>query len=166
MMVKDGGAQRARCRGDSPGAAPEKEERTMTDVAVQRRPRNRKQLIVAAAAKQFERRGIHDAAITDIAADVGITGCIAISEVSRICSPRRSFEIEGLEAAYAAPQPGLRDLLEYASAARPFARSGRRTPGDAPVRPHPTVRTAVGGPPADAKCRPRRTTTEPFHSHQ
>ena len=46
----------------------------MTDVAVQRRPRNRKQLIVAAAAKQCERRGFHDAAIADIAADVGITG--------------------------------------------------------------------------------------------
>jgi hypothetical protein len=51
MVVKDGGAPGARCRGDSPGAAPEKEERTMTDVAVQRRPRNRKQLIVAAAEK-------------------------------------------------------------------------------------------------------------------
>lgn len=141
----------------------------MTEVAVQRRPRNRKQLIVAAAAKQFERRGFHDAAIADIAADVGITGPALYRHFrgkQNLLAAAVEFEIEGLEAAYAAPQPGLRDLLEYASAARPFARSGRRTPGDAPVRPHPTVRTAVGGPPADAKCRPRRTTTEPFHSHQ
>lgn len=90
----------------------------MTEVAVQRRPRNRKQLIVAAAAKQFERRGFHDAAIADIAADVGITGPALYRHFrgkQNLLAAAVEFEIEGLEAAYAAPQPGLRDLLEYAA---------------------------------------------------
>ena len=46
----------------------------MTEGSPQRRPRNRKQLIVAAAARQFERKGFHDTSVADIAAEVGITG--------------------------------------------------------------------------------------------
>ncbi|UGQ40968.1 TetR/AcrR family transcriptional regulator [Rhodococcus aetherivorans] len=90
----------------------------MTEVAVQRRPRNRKQLIVAAAAKQFERRGFHDAAIAEIAADVGITGPALYRHFrgkQDLLAAAVEFEIEGLEAAYGAPQPGLQELLEYAA---------------------------------------------------
>ncbi|MDI9974305.1 hypothetical protein [Rhodococcus sp. IEGM 1307] len=34
MMVKDGGAPGARCRGDSPGAAPEKAVKAMTGAGI------------------------------------------------------------------------------------------------------------------------------------
>ncbi|MFE5641545.1 TetR/AcrR family transcriptional regulator [Rhodococcus sp. NPDC056516] len=46
----------------------------MSEGSPQRRPRNRKQLIVTAAAQQFERKGFHDTSVADIAAEVGITG--------------------------------------------------------------------------------------------
>ncbi|MFE5708454.1 TetR/AcrR family transcriptional regulator [Rhodococcus koreensis] len=92
----------------------------MTETVVQRRPRNRKQLIVAAAARQFERRGFHDAAIADIAADVGITGPALYRHFrgkQDLLAATVEFEIEQLEAAYGGPRRALGEILEDAAAA-------------------------------------------------
>ncbi|MFE5707048.1 TetR family transcriptional regulator [Rhodococcus sp. ACS1] len=91
----------------------------MTETVVQRRPRNRKQLIIAAAARQFERRGFHDAAIADIAADVGITGPALYRHFrgkQDLLAAAVEFEIEQLEATYGGPRHALGEMLEDAVA--------------------------------------------------
>ncbi|HEY5853228.1 MAG TPA: helix-turn-helix domain-containing protein [Aldersonia sp.] len=87
-------------------------------VTTQRRPRNRKQLIVAAAARQFQRRGFHDASIADIAADVGITGPALYRHFrgkQELLAAAVELEIEQVAAAYADAPSGLREMLEHAA---------------------------------------------------
>ncbi|MBM7517129.1 TetR/AcrR family transcriptional regulator [Nocardioides nitrophenolicus] len=71
--------------------------------AVQRRPRNRKQLIVAAAARQFERAGFHDVSVADIAAEVGVSASALYRHFSGktgLLAAAVEQEIELLEEAY------------------------------------------------------------------
>ncbi|MFC4784012.1 TetR/AcrR family transcriptional regulator [Nocardioides sp. MAHUQ-72] len=98
----------------------------MPDTEVQRRPRNRKQLIVTAAAKQFERRGYHDASIGDIAGDVGITGPALYRHFRgkhELLVAAIEREIEQLETSYRDPGRGVVELL--ADAARINLRPNR-----------------------------------------
>lgn len=86
----------------------------MSEDAPQRRPRNRKQLIVAAAARQFEQGGFHDVAVADIAAEVGITASALYRHFrgkSGLLAAAVEQEIELLEQAYggAVDLPGLLD---------------------------------------------------------
>src|SRR5262245_20006843 len=97
----------------------------MADRPPRRRPRNRKQLIVAAAAKQFERRGFHDVAIADIVAEVGITGPALYRHFrgkSDLLVATVELELEQLEAAYGVGG-SLRELLD--EACRVTLRPGR-----------------------------------------
>ncbi|GAA1517949.1 TetR/AcrR family transcriptional regulator [Nocardioides humi] len=86
----------------------------MTDLAPQRRPRDRKQQIVAAAARQFERAGFHDVAVADIAAEVGVTASALYRHFrgkSGLLAAAVEQEIDLLEQAYggAADLPLLLD---------------------------------------------------------
>lgn len=75
----------------------------MSEAVPQRRPRNRKQLIVIAAARQFERQGFHDASLSDIAAEVGITGPALYRHFRNkheLLVAAIGLEIEQLETAY------------------------------------------------------------------
>lgn len=97
----------------------------MSEAAPQRRPRNRKQLIVAAAARQFERKGFHDASIADIAAEVGITGPALYRHFRNkheLLVAAVDLEVEQLEIAYAGG-PALSGLLD--TAAQTKLRTGR-----------------------------------------
>lgn len=93
--------------------------------AAQRRPRNRKELIVAAAARQFARRGYPDAFVADIAAEVGITGSALYRHFggkAELLVAAIELEIAQLAAAY--DEPGdLAALLDHA--ARHLQRPGR-----------------------------------------
>lgn len=89
----------------------------MSEAAPQRRPRNRKQLIVAAAARQFERKGFHDASIADIAAEVGITGPALYRHFRNkheLLVAAVGLEIEQLEVAYGGGD-GLAGVLDTAA---------------------------------------------------
>ncbi|WP_418060666.1 TetR/AcrR family transcriptional regulator [Pimelobacter simplex] len=97
----------------------------MSEAGPQRRPRNRKQLIVAAASRQFERKGFHDASIADIAAEVGITGPALYRHFRNkheLLVAAVGLEIEQLEQAYGGGEP-LAGLLD--TAAQTLLRSGR-----------------------------------------
>lgn len=97
----------------------------MSEAAPQRRPRNRKQLIVAAAARQFERKGFHDTSIADIAAEVGITGPALYRHFRNkhdLLVAAVGLEIEQLEAAYDGG-PALDAVLD--TAAQTLLRPGR-----------------------------------------
>lgn len=97
----------------------------MSEAAPQRRPRNRKQLIVAAASRQFERKGFHDASIADIAAEVGITGPALYRHFRNkhdLLVAAIELEIEQLELAYGA-DGDLVDLID--TAAQTLLRAGR-----------------------------------------
>jgi AcrR family transcriptional regulator len=97
----------------------------MSEVAPQRRPRNRKQLIVAAASRQFERSGFHDASIADIAAEVAITGPALYRHFRNkheLLVAAIDLEIEQLELAYSA-EGDLAALLDFA--AQTLLRAGR-----------------------------------------
>lgn len=97
----------------------------MSEAAPQRRPRNRKQLIVVAAAKQFERKGFNDASIADIAADVGITGPALYRHFRNkhdLLVAAIELEIEQLDRAYGGGTE-LPELLD--EAARTLLRPGR-----------------------------------------
>lgn len=97
----------------------------MSEAAPQRRPRNRKQLIVVAASRQFERKGFHDASIADIAAEVGITGPALYRHFRNkheLLVAAIELEIEQLELAYGAAGD-LADLLDFA--AQTLLRAGR-----------------------------------------
>ncbi|GAA1958452.1 TetR/AcrR family transcriptional regulator [Nocardioides panacihumi] len=97
----------------------------MSEAAPQRRPRNRKQLIVTAAARQFERKGFHDASIADIAAEVGITGPALYRHFRNkheLLVAAVGLEIEQLELAYSGG-PDLAGLLD--TAAQTLLRSAR-----------------------------------------
>ncbi|WP_418061901.1 TetR/AcrR family transcriptional regulator [Pimelobacter simplex] len=91
----------------------------------QRRPRNRKELIVAAAARQFARRGYPDAFVADIAAEVGITGPALYRHFggkSELLVAAIELEIAQLAEAYDGPAD-LAALLGHA--ARHLLRPGR-----------------------------------------
>lgn len=97
----------------------------MTEAAPQRRPRNRKQLIVVAASRQFERKGFHDASIADIAADVGITGPALYRHFrnkNELLVAAIELEIDQLEMAYGGDGE-LSRVLD--SAAQALLRPGR-----------------------------------------
>ncbi len=92
----------------------------MTEAGAQRRPRNRKQLIVTAAAKQFEKRGFHDTAIADIAADVGITGSALYRHFrgkNELLVATIEGEMDQVHLAYQNSAGELRTLLENAAKA-------------------------------------------------
>ncbi|MDQ6525026.1 TetR/AcrR family transcriptional regulator [Nocardioides sp. LHD-245] len=77
----------------------------MSDVVSQRRPRDRKQQIVAAAARQFERAGFHDVAVADIAAEVGVSASAIyrhFSGKSGLLAAAAEQEVAFLERAYGA----------------------------------------------------------------
>lgn len=83
----------------------------------QRRPRNRKELIVAAAARQFARRGYPDAFVADIAAEVGITASALYRHFggkAALLVAAIELEIAQLAEAYDAP-PELSALLDHAA---------------------------------------------------
>jgi AcrR family transcriptional regulator len=89
----------------------------MSEAVPQRRPRNRKQLIVAAAARQFERAGFHDVSVADIAAEVGVSASALYRHVSGktgLLAAAVEQEIELLERAYGGPGD-LRGLLDAAA---------------------------------------------------
>lgn len=97
----------------------------MSEAAPQRRPRNRKQLIVAAASRQFERKGFHDASIADIAAEVDITGPALYRHFrnkQELLVAAIALEIEQLELAYGS-DGDLADLIDVA--AQTLLRAGR-----------------------------------------
>ncbi len=86
--------------------------------ARQDRPRNRKQLIVAAAARLFEGRGYHNVAITDIAAEVGITGPALYRHFRRkqdLLEATIEFEIGQLKTTYQNASQELRAIVEAAA---------------------------------------------------
>lgn len=90
----------------------------MAETSVQRRPRNRKQLIVAAAARQFQVRGFHDVAVADIAAEVGITGSALYRHFggkNDLLVATIETEIEQLAAIYGSGAPDLKGLLDGAA---------------------------------------------------
>ncbi|GAA4085792.1 TetR/AcrR family transcriptional regulator [Nocardioides kongjuensis] len=89
----------------------------MSEAVPQRRPRNRKQLIVAAAARQFERAGFHDVSVADIAAEVGVSASALYRHFSGktgLLAAAVEQEIELLELAYGGPA-GLPGLLDHAA---------------------------------------------------
>ncbi|GAA3663693.1 TetR/AcrR family transcriptional regulator [Nocardioides ginsengisoli] len=99
----------------------------MAEVAAQRRPRDRKEQIVAAAARHFAQRGFHDAFVADIAAEVGITASALYRHFAgkaELLVAAIELELAQLEEAYAAGGP-LDAVLDRAAGVllRP-----RRTP--------------------------------------
>ncbi|WGY01720.1 helix-turn-helix domain-containing protein [Nocardioides sp. QY071] len=89
----------------------------MPEAVAQRRPRNRKQLIVAAAARQFERAGFHDVSVADIAAEVGVSASALYRHFSGktgLLAAAVEQEIELLEQAYGGPAD-LSGLLDHAA---------------------------------------------------
>ncbi|GAA3527869.1 TetR/AcrR family transcriptional regulator [Nocardioides daeguensis] len=91
----------------------------MSDAVPQRRPRNRKQLIVAAAARQFERAGFHDVSVADIAAEVGVSASALYRHFSGktgLLAAAVEQEVELLEQAYDGPAD-LSGLLDTAASA-------------------------------------------------
>lgn len=89
-----------------------------SEPARQDRPRNRKQLIVAAAARLFEGRGYHNVAITDIAAEVGITGPALYRHFRRkqdLLEATIEFEIGQLKTTYQNASQELRSIVEAAA---------------------------------------------------
>ncbi|MBM0126205.1 TetR/AcrR family transcriptional regulator [Pimelobacter simplex] len=91
----------------------------MPETVAQRRPRNRKQLIVAAASRQFERAGFHDVSVADIAAEVGVSASALYRHFSGkagLLAAAVEQEIELLEQAYGGPGdlPGLLDAAASA----------------------------------------------------
>jgi AcrR family transcriptional regulator len=90
----------------------------MSEAAPQRRPRNRKQLIVASAARQFERAGFHDVSVAEIAAEVGVSASALYRHFSGktgLLAAAVEQEIELLEQAYGGPSD-LPGLLDHAAA--------------------------------------------------
>lgn len=91
----------------------------MSEPVPQRRPRNRKQLIVAAAARQFERAGFHDVSVADIAAEVGVSASALYRHFSGktgLLAAAVEQEIELLELAYGG-RGDLAGLLDAAASA-------------------------------------------------
>ncbi|WP_436697555.1 TetR/AcrR family transcriptional regulator [Nocardioides sp. BYT-33-1] len=83
----------------------------------QRRPRDRKQQIVAVAARRFERAGFHDVSVADIAAEVGVAGSALYRHFSGkagLLAAAAEQEIEFLERAYVTAED-LPRLLDEAA---------------------------------------------------
>ena len=84
----------------------------MAELASQRRPRDRKDQIVAAAARQFAQRGFHDTFVAGIAAEVGITASGLYRHFagkSELLVAAIELELAQLEQAY--PAPGTLDVV-------------------------------------------------------